>query len=124
QKRERLLLGLRLRDRARAHALRQPRRAVLARVPLVHRGERHVVLVDGEHGTFGEDRELLVGHDGRDFDDAVRLRVEPRHLEIDPDQVLAAIHPSAPFSGRPPKTCRCAWKTTWPPSLFTFIATR
>ena len=44
------------------------------------------------HGPFGEHRELFVGDDGGDLDDAVLIRVEPGHLEIDPDQVVFAAH--------------------------------
>ena len=51
------------RDAARAHPRQQARRAVLALVPVVHAREHLFALVDGEHRTLGDDRELLVGDD-------------------------------------------------------------
>ena len=52
----------------------------------VHRDEELVGLVDHEIGTLGDDREIVVGDDGGDLDDDVAGVVQPRHLEIHPDQ--------------------------------------
>ena len=57
----------------------------------VHRVQRGVALVDGEHGPLDTRGELRVRHHHRDLDDAIPVREEARHLEVDPDQV----HPAA-----------------------------
>ena len=70
------------------HAVDQSALAVRALVPAVHRVERGVALVDREHRTFDAPRDLRVGDHDRDLDDAITIRVEPRHLEVDPDKVV------------------------------------
>ena len=35
---------------------------------------------------------FFVGHHGRDFDNDVGVRLEARHFEIDPDQMVSARH--------------------------------
>jgi len=89
---ERLPLCFLLGDVAGAHPLGQPRVRMLASVPFIHRTQMIVRLVDGENGPLGEHRQFLVRNDGRDLDDAVLLGDEPRHLEIDPNQVVFATH--------------------------------
>ena len=61
---------------------------MLLLVPVVHRRQRRVALVDGQHRPLGENSELAVGHDGRDFDDAVGLGIQTGHFQINPDQVI------------------------------------
>src|SRR5581483_3415511 len=92
QELERARLRLRHADAARPHPRHEPRGAVLALVPVVHPRQRLIGLVNGHHGPLGEDAELLVGDDGGDLDDRVRVGLETRHLEIDPDQILCARH--------------------------------
>ncbi len=79
-------------DPACPHAAEQPRGAVLLLVPLVHARKAVLRLVNGEHRPFADDVQLLVGHDGGDLDDEVGVRLEPGHLEVDPDQVVGTAH--------------------------------
>ena len=58
-----------------------------ARVPRVHAGQHGVALMDGEHRALDLLRQLRIGDDHRDLDDAIALGKEPGHLEVDPDQV-------------------------------------
>src|SRR4051794_31352859 len=44
--------------------------------------------MDRKHRAFDLDVQLRVGHDDRDLDDAVSVRIKAGHLEVDPDQVL------------------------------------
>ena len=83
-----LQFGLALIRRAGADPRDQTGFAVLFLVPVVHRCQHCVILVDGQHRPFSQDVELAVGHDGRDFNDAVGLRVQTGHLQINPDQVV------------------------------------
>jgi dUTP pyrophosphatase len=43
-------------------------------------------LVHDKVGTFGDDRQLVVGDERRDLDDHVPRRIEAGHLEVDPDE--------------------------------------
>src|SRR6185369_4923323 len=47
--------------------------------------------MDGEHRTLHAHREQGVGDDHRNLDDAVRLRLEAGHLQVDPHEVLLAL---------------------------------
>jgi hypothetical protein len=93
---ERAALRLGDRHRTGAHPLDQARGAVLALVPGVHAREHLLAVVDRQHRAFGEDREFLVGDHGGDLDDDVRVRLQPGHLQIDPDQVVGARHLAFP----------------------------
>ena len=53
---------------------------------VVHRGQYVFGLVDDDARAFFEDVEIRVRHDRCDLDDRAFFRVEPRHLEVDPDQ--------------------------------------
>ena len=48
--------------------------------------------MDCRDGTFLENQQMPVGHDGGDLDDDIPVRVQPRHFEIDPDQVIPGLH--------------------------------
>ena len=80
--------GLALVQATGAHPSRQTGPAVLLPVPVVHRRQGRVALVDGQHRSFGEHVQLAVGNDGRDFDDAVGLGVQAGHFQVDPNQVV------------------------------------
>jgi hypothetical protein len=69
--------------------LQQTGAAVRSPVPFVHRTEHGVVLVDRNHGAFRHSTERRIGDDRRDFDDAIGLGVQARHLEVDPDQIVS-----------------------------------
>ena len=57
-------------------------------LPRIHHGAR---LGNREYGPLRELVEVLVGNDGRDFDDGIGGRIEAGHLQVDPDQVAAAV---------------------------------
>jgi hypothetical protein len=42
--------------------------------------------VDHEVGALGHDVELVVGDQRGDLDDGVALRVQPGHLQVEPDE--------------------------------------
>jgi hypothetical protein len=69
------------------------------RVPVVHRVEDRVGLVDGEHRRLGDRRELGVGHDDRDLDDPVAVGIEPRHLHVEPGEVVRVLRHVLDFRG-------------------------
>jgi hypothetical protein len=59
---------------------------VLTAIPVVH-GVQHLVrLVDGEHRAFRQRVQVAVGDDGGDLDDVIRVGLQARHFQIDPDQ--------------------------------------
>ena len=66
--------------------------AVVLLVPVVHRGEDLVGLVDHQLGTGRDLGEVAVGEDRRDLDDALALGFEPGHLHVEPDQDVGASH--------------------------------
>jgi hypothetical protein len=43
---------------------------------------------DRELGAFGDDVQIAVGDQRRDLEDRVGVRIEPGHLQVDPDQVV------------------------------------
>jgi len=57
-----------------------------------HEREHRFGLMNREHRPVGDDDELLVRHDRGDFDDGIGFRLQARHLEVDPDQIVAARH--------------------------------
>jgi hypothetical protein len=63
---------------------------VVRAVPVVHCVEEGVGLVDRDHRAFCDDAQIGVGDDAGDLQDGARLRIQPRHLEVDPDEVRVA----------------------------------
>ena len=61
-------------------------------VPLIHCLKPCIALMNGNHRALRQRIELGVCDYGRDFDHRVVFRVETRHLQVDPDQVLFAEH--------------------------------
>ena len=61
-------------------------------VPLVHGVEDFGRLVNRDYRPFSDDVEIDVGDDGGHLDDHVRVGLEARHLEIYPDEIVAARH--------------------------------
>jgi len=88
QKLECKLLGLHCRDDAASDAFKQTGGTVGRSIPVVHCVQHGVGLVDRDDRAFGDDLQLRIGHDRRDFDDAVPVRVEARHLQVDPNEVF------------------------------------
>lgn len=62
--------------------------AVCAFVPGVHLVELGITLVDHKYRAFGAILQIGAGHDDGNFYDALDLRVQARHLAIEPDQVF------------------------------------
>ena len=79
-------------DRRCPHALGQSRAAVRVAVPFVHLAERCFVLVNREHRPFHQLVERRIRHDDRDFDDAVVVGFEARHLHVEPHEIHVAAH--------------------------------
>ena len=61
---------------------------MLIGAPFIHAIEHFVALVHDDGGPLIENIQVLVGDDGGDFDDAVGVRIEPGHFEIDPDEIF------------------------------------
>ncbi len=63
-----------------------------ALVPLIHGFQHRLGLVDRDDRALGDHVEIGVGNDGSHLDDHVRVGLEARHLEINPDEIVAAGH--------------------------------
>jgi hypothetical protein len=59
---------------------------VLTPVPVVHRVEHGVRLVDCEHRPLGQRIQMPIRDDGGDLDDVIAVGLEARHFQVDPDQ--------------------------------------
>ena len=70
-----------------------------AGIPLVHASQHRLALVHRQHGAFGDDIEVGVGDDGGDFDNAISVRVQAGHFQVDPDQAIGITHYSLLASG-------------------------
>ena len=70
----------------RADQVEQPRPGVHVDHERIHLHQHVVGLMDHDVGPFGDDVELVVGHQRGDLDDHVGGVVEPRHLEVHPHQ--------------------------------------
>jgi hypothetical protein len=79
-------------DEARAHARSQAGAAVLFLIPIVHRPEHGIALMDRNYRTFGQHIEVFVGYDRRDFDDEVGFRLQAGHFQVDPNQIIGGFH--------------------------------
>ena len=85
---------------------------MLAPVPVVHRVEHGVRLVDGEHRPFGQRVQMLVRDDGGDLDDVIAVGLQSRHLQVDPDQAqrISVAHCGIiPADAKVPRTCTIHW---------------
>ncbi len=68
-----------------------------AGTPFIHGIQQLVALVDRDNRPFGNQFQLLIGNDGGHFDDALLLRVQPRHFQVNPDQPLIVLcHSTSP----------------------------
>ena len=92
KKAERFSLSILHRDTALEYTRREARFAVLPGVPFVHGIHRGPGLPDGNDRAFGKLVQKFVGNDGGDLDNGIAHGIEPRHLEIDPDQIAAFVH--------------------------------
>ena len=73
------------------HALEQPGRGVVPDVPVVHPRENRGIVVDGQFRPFGDDAQGTVGHERRNLQDDIDVRVKAGHLQIDPDELAVRI---------------------------------
>ena len=48
--------------------------------------------MNGDHRPFSDGVEVEVGDDGCHLDDHVGVGLQARHLEIYPDEIVAALH--------------------------------
>jgi hypothetical protein len=71
-------------------------------VPVVHRVENRVGLVDDDLVALAQLVQLRIGDQQRNLDDPVGVRRQPGHLHVDPDQVALVLRHS--FI---PPTSRC-----------------
>ena len=71
-----------------AAAFYEPALVVVAGVPLVHAFEHVFRLVNRDDGAFGQDFQLGVGDDGRNFQDNVLFGLEARHFQVHPDEIV------------------------------------
>jgi hypothetical protein len=90
--RDRLRLGVGVGDRRGLDAIDEARGAVVLLVPVVHRREHLVALVDHQLGAGRDLGQVAVGEDRRDLDDALAVGIEPGHLHVEPDQDVGASH--------------------------------
>jgi hypothetical protein len=95
QELERQALGLRSIDQTVAHPLGQPGLAMLTGVPFIHTVERCIGLLDCHARPFGQYVELGIGNDGGDLDDDIIVGVQTGHFQIDPDEIVGALHGSS-----------------------------
>lgn len=65
---------------------------MLIPVPIVHGVQYRLALVHGEHRPFGKHIEVFVGYDRRNLDDQVRIGLEARHFQIDPNEIFGGFH--------------------------------
>jgi hypothetical protein len=65
---------------------------VLVAIPIIHCGKHGLGLVHGEYRTFGKHVEVFVGYDRRYLDDQVRIGLEARHFQIDPNEIFGGFH--------------------------------
>lgn len=91
QERHGLGLGLARVDGARAHAVQEPvGREVLA-APVAERSQLPLVVVHDQHRPLRQHLQIRRGDDGGDLEDVALVRVEPGHLQVDPDEVVGAL---------------------------------
>ena len=61
-----------------------------AAIPVIHRFQALQRMLDRKFRAFGQHIELCVGDQRGDLDDAVVVRVQPGHFQVNPDQMVVA----------------------------------
>ena len=84
-------LSLTLGNGGGAHALYQARLPVRRLVPLIHRTEALLTLVNRQHRADRERFQLTICNDRRHLDNSVLIGIETGHLEVDPDEVAGVL---------------------------------
>ena len=69
----------------------QPRPAVGLLVPVVHRIELRVGLVDDPDRRLGNGLQIAVGDNHRHFDDALAFRFQAGHFHVQPNKVIRVL---------------------------------
>src|SRR5690554_5706862 len=92
QERQGLALRLGGIDAAFTDPFHQAGLVVLTGIPLIHAIEQLVGLFDRQHRTLGQYVELGVGDHCGDLDDDVLVRIQPGHLQVNPDQIVGVFH--------------------------------
>src|SRR5690606_32345805 len=60
---------------------------VLPGVPFVHGIKAGVLLMNGNHRTFGKNIEVFVRHQGGYFNNHIGFRLQPGHFQVYPDEI-------------------------------------
>ena len=60
-------------------------------VPVIHRIEHGIRLMHRPHRRFSQCLKPRIGDNHRQFDNAIAIRIEPRHLHVQPDQVVCVL---------------------------------
>ena len=89
---QRLRLGIRDAVPAAPDSFDQARLPVRPSIPIIHPFEHRVRLVHGDDRTLGDDVQFCIRYDRGNLNDVVVCRVETRHLQVDPDQVVVCRH--------------------------------
>ena len=61
-------------------------------VPFVHRIQQNVWLMHRNHRPLGDNVEVTVGDDRRDFNNDILLWLKTCHLQVHPDQIIFLTH--------------------------------
>jgi hypothetical protein len=72
---------------------------MLAGIPVIHGSHDLIRLMDGNHGAFGKDIQPGICDNGGDFDNLVILRIQTRHLQVYPDQIVGILRHVNTFLG-------------------------
>jgi hypothetical protein len=51
-----------------------------------------LALVHGDDGPFGEHSEVFVGYDRRNLYDEIRIGLQARHFQVDPNEIVGRFH--------------------------------
>jgi hypothetical protein len=51
-----------------------------------------------QHRSFRQHLQVTIGDDGGDLDDAIRVGIQARHFQIDPDEVVGGFHTQDPVN--------------------------
>ncbi len=60
-------------------------------VPVIHAGEDFGGRADREDGAFRDHVQRGIRHHGGDFEDDIGIRVQARHFEVDPGEVVLTV---------------------------------
>ena len=61
---------------------------MLTLIPRIHGIQNIIGLMDRPDRTLGKYRQLFIGNNSGHLDNQIEVRIETRHLEIDPNQII------------------------------------